>query len=325
MQPDLSLIVPNRNHKHRLPRLLDSMLAQKHLRPETIIVDDCPDEGSGDLAEAYRSKGLNVRVLSLQERAYTKKARMFGVREAQADIIAFADADDTLCGDETLAAHTREFRENNADVLHFRTLIANADGVFERFYQVADPFAERLEGRDVFRGYLGTDLRGTIVMNKLYARRIWLPLAEAAMRGEVRHYGEDIFLCALYFAHATRYVGSHRTGYIYNYTPKLGTALIERAEAVQTTRQELLPLLREKGWDEDTLALFARQHAHYLSLLVGEFCLELLDRRTGDIAPERMEELLALRDAEKLLPLFVTGNALNANKLVRTARVIRGA
>ena len=93
MKCDISLIVPNRNHAHKLPRLLDSVLAQQGARVEVVIVDDDSDEPYGELLDGYRSQGLRINFVQGEKRLYTKNARLAGIRAAQAPIVAFADAD----------------------------------------------------------------------------------------------------------------------------------------------------------------------------------------------------------------------------------------
>ena len=94
MECDLSLIVPNRNHAHKLPRLLDSVLAQQGVRVEVVIVDDASDAPYGELLDGYRSQGLRISLVQSEQRLYTKNARLAGIRAAQASIVAFADADE---------------------------------------------------------------------------------------------------------------------------------------------------------------------------------------------------------------------------------------
>ena len=71
MACDLSLIVPNRNHAHNLPRLLDSVLAQQGVSVEVVIVDDYSDEPYGELLDGYRSQGLRVNLVQSEKRLYT--------------------------------------------------------------------------------------------------------------------------------------------------------------------------------------------------------------------------------------------------------------
>ena len=188
MTPTLSIIVPNHNHKHRLPWLFDSILAQQYADLEVLVVDDCSSESCDDVAEAYRSKGLNVRVLALRERVYTKNVRVAGMRDARGRIVGFADADDILWGNEALAKHIRMFDEQQADVLHFRSVFTDEHGAFLRFFSLSDPFALRAEGSDIFTRWLTTDIYGNVLWNRLYARDLCLSICDvAAERQVLRH------------------------------------------------------------------------------------------------------------------------------------------
>ncbi len=170
MQPELSLIIPNRNHADKLPRLLDSVLAQKGVSLELVIVDDCSDQPYGELVEGCRSRGLNITLLGHDQRLYTKNARLAGIRAAKAPVIAFADADDALVGTETLSTHLKLMRDQHADVVHFRSFISDESGGFRRYFHTADPFAEKLTGRtEIFEHFLDADIYGTsAIWNKFF-------------------------------------------------------------------------------------------------------------------------------------------------------------
>ena len=109
MLPLVSLIIPHYNQQAAMPGLLDSILAQSFKELEVILVDDCSDASCEPLVEAYRSKGLDINLISHNERVYSMKARLAGIQAAQADIIGFAEAGDVLWGTEALEHNVRLF------------------------------------------------------------------------------------------------------------------------------------------------------------------------------------------------------------------------
>lgn len=323
MSFELSLIIPNHNHADKLPRLLDSVLAQRDICLETVIVDDCSDQPYGELLDGYRSKGLAIRFLEHRTRLYTKDARLTGIRAAAAPFIAFADADDILVGTETLARHARQIREEEADVLHFRSLLSTETSALQQYNQIADPFAERLEGDQVFRAFLATPIEGIALWNKIFRKEIFAGLHDRALQSKVLRYAEDGYLCSLYMMHARRYIGSSAVGYAYHYVEKIREEGAERAAYTYLTRQELLPYIRELGFAEDVIAAYTAWLEHYISLCVGKLALAVGKEEGADISDATVRKLLEHTDAETLIKVLLLGNRLNAEKIVGTVRLLR--
>lgn len=198
MSPDVSIIVPLRNQADTLPRLFASLAAQRSIALEIVIVDDLSDKSFDDVLDAWRGRGLDIVLCRPGRRLYTKDARLEGIRAARAPLIAFCDANDALVGEEVLARHVQRMRTEDADLLHFRVYIANADGSLQRYVYVADPFADRLSGRDIFTAYMKTDIHGSCVLwNKLYRRDVFMQFADYAAQSRVKRYVEDIYLTSL--------------------------------------------------------------------------------------------------------------------------------
>lgn len=324
MECDLSLIVPNRNHARKLPRLLDSVLAQQGVRVEVVIVDDASDAPYGELLDGYRAQGLRVNLVQSAQRLYTKNARLAGIRAAQASIVAFADADDALVGTQSLAQHWRRMVVENAQVLHFRSYIAAPDGTLARYFHVADPFAEHLEGTDIFTHFLINDIHGTsAVWNKLFRKDVFLQFMEHAMQSTVLRYVEDLYLNSLYLMHAQSYIGSHEVGYAYSYVEKDRVDATERAVYTYAMRNELLPYMERLGIGEDTRAQYAAYLDHYLSLCVGRLAMAIGREDGNDISDATLQSLLEHTDKDTLLKVLLLGSRLNAEKIVSATRLLR--
>lgn len=89
MKPEVSVVVPVRDGAQSLPALLGSLAAQdlSDDRYEVIVVDNGSRDGSAEVGAA-----LGARVVS-EPQPNRSRARNAGVRAAQADVLAFIDAD----------------------------------------------------------------------------------------------------------------------------------------------------------------------------------------------------------------------------------------
>lgn len=87
-----SVVIPLFNKREHIIRTIDSILAQTYSNFEIVIVDDGSTDGSVELVNELR--GDSVRLFR-QPHSGVSAARNRGVEEANGQIIAFIDADDT--------------------------------------------------------------------------------------------------------------------------------------------------------------------------------------------------------------------------------------
>jgi hypothetical protein len=114
LQPRVSVVVPTRNRRRLLRRLLDALADQTLTDHEVIVVDDGSTDGSGEEVEADVRAGRPVRLLQGGGRGAVA-ARTSGVEVARAELLAFTD-DDCIPDPAWLAAGVTAL-EGGADVV----------------------------------------------------------------------------------------------------------------------------------------------------------------------------------------------------------------
>lgn len=255
----ISLIIPFYNHKAGLPRLLESVVAQSAANEcEVLLIDDCSDESCEDVVAAYRTRGLDVRAIRLPERGYTKAARLRGLEEAKGDVIAFADADDTLWGTTALEHNARLLLAEDADIVHFPCVAINGDHAYMGEYEPVRPLASRLQGRAIFSALIRNRVRCPTVWCKLYSRRLARRVIEPARAVRVRRYREDVVLTTLFFLHAERYIGSDMPGYGHRAVDKNTLKAAGRVASCWYMLQDLMPYLERHAVPEHEQNVFRR-------------------------------------------------------------------
>jgi glycosyltransferase involved in cell wall biosynthesis len=90
--PQVSVIVPVRNRRDLLAKLLDSLAAQTVEDHEIVVVDDGSTDGSGDEARDRAAAGAPITVLDGGGRGAVE-ARCLGVSVARGPVLAFTDSD----------------------------------------------------------------------------------------------------------------------------------------------------------------------------------------------------------------------------------------
>ena len=91
-QPQVSVVIPVWNGERYLKQAIESILAQDFPHFELIIVDDGSTDNSARIAASF-AHDCRVSILK-QENAGVVAARNSGLRVAQAEFVAFLDADD---------------------------------------------------------------------------------------------------------------------------------------------------------------------------------------------------------------------------------------
>jgi glycosyltransferase involved in cell wall biosynthesis len=92
----LSIITTVYQAEKDLPRLLDSMMAQKSQELEFFLIDNGCTDNSAAICKEYAAKDTRFRIYSLKENIGYIGARNLGLQVADADYIGFSDSDDYL-------------------------------------------------------------------------------------------------------------------------------------------------------------------------------------------------------------------------------------
>ncbi|OZI48373.1 glycosyltransferase family 2 protein [Bordetella genomosp. 4] len=91
----VSVIMPVRNREQTLQLAIDSVLAQRYRNFELIIVDDGSEDASASIAEAATLDDPRVRLIKLGRSTGVCSARNIGLANAQGELIAYLDSDNT--------------------------------------------------------------------------------------------------------------------------------------------------------------------------------------------------------------------------------------
>lgn len=153
----ITVVIPLYNKAATVARAIDSVLAQRGVPFEVVVVDDESTDGSREIAAAYAEP---VRLFS-QKNAGPSAARNRGVREAKYAWITFLDADDVFCSG-CLLAHWRALqRRPQTEVSLVSFEFVGLDGARKPEY-----LASRIDAQTDSAGYGWSEgFRAALVVN----------------------------------------------------------------------------------------------------------------------------------------------------------------
>lgn len=109
--PLISVVIPVFNAADTISRAIESVIQQKGVRCEIIVVDDCSIDESASIARQYVNKHSCVRLLQTECQSGPSVARNLGVNMARGQWLAFLDADDWFSDNRlfTLLTHALQY------------------------------------------------------------------------------------------------------------------------------------------------------------------------------------------------------------------------
>lgn len=139
-RPTLSVIVPFYDVEAYLAECLDSILAQRGVDLEVILVDDGSPDGSRAIAEEYAARDPRLRVLT-RPNGGLGAARNTGVRAARGRYLTFVDSDDRLPAG-ALAALVGSAERTGSDI------VVGGVSRFDRRRRWTSPWVSDVHGED---------------------------------------------------------------------------------------------------------------------------------------------------------------------------------
>lgn len=206
----VSVIVPVYNAKEYLSECVKSILAQKKVEVELLLIDDGSVDGSSQLCEEYGEKYKNVVVLH-QKNEGASAARNAGLKAASGEYIVFADADDYLVGTEVFYRMEQLLESSGADIAVENYMRLWKGKLLRAGSHSSFSAQEREAGSFRFSGFFSV---GTLsyVWGKMYRRSF---LENHKLRFGAYHYAEDKCFNFFCYVYGAAYVFSEEYSYVY--------------------------------------------------------------------------------------------------------------
>lgn len=123
---DISIIIPVYNVEKYLRRCIDSVLKQKNISMEIILVDDGSTDSSSNICEEYVAKYSNTKCIHINNSG-PSTAKNIGYDVATGDYVAFIDSDDEI-KPEMFSTMLQSAHKNNSDIVCCNYLQVDEEG-----------------------------------------------------------------------------------------------------------------------------------------------------------------------------------------------------
>ena len=120
-----SVIIPTYNRKEMLSEAIESVLNQRNVDLEVIVVDDCSSDGTEEFVKSLNDK--RIRYIRNEKNSRPDYSRMIGLRNARGKYISFLDDDDYYTDYDFFAKAIRIFEEHELEEPHLSMVCANVN------------------------------------------------------------------------------------------------------------------------------------------------------------------------------------------------------
>lgn len=165
---DITIIIPIYNAEDYLSRCVDSVMANRDITMQVVLVDDGSADSSPQICDRYASRYENVMALHVQNGG-PASAKNHGLRVAKGRYVAMIDSDDELCTD-MLSSMVATADETNADICCCNYLERYEDGHVREF-----EYSNKVWTHDrtaAVRAFLRKEKIYTQCWTKIYRRRL---------------------------------------------------------------------------------------------------------------------------------------------------------
>ncbi len=170
----ISIIIPIYNRESYLDRCISSVLNQKDISSEIILVDDGSTDGSLSICEKYAAEHSNIRIIH-KENGGISSARNAGLDTVTGDYIFFLDSDDCLVND-SLNVMQKELESHDVDYVIGNFERVHIDGTFYSSSNMPDDIKNSIINENTFWKYAENPksyLLFVALWAKLYKKEVW--------------------------------------------------------------------------------------------------------------------------------------------------------
>ena len=123
-----SIVIPTYNRAHLLPSTIATVLEQKYMNFELLVVDDGSTDNTAEVVKAIIANSAAKISYIYQINSERSVARNNGLKRAKGDYVLFFDSDDALYPNHLQVAYDYILAHRQPEFLHLRYDVKNSKG-----------------------------------------------------------------------------------------------------------------------------------------------------------------------------------------------------
>ena len=205
--PKLTVVIPVHNEEKRLPRCLQSILAQSFTDWEVICIDDASTDSTADVLQNYVNNDKRIHGSAFSRHLGTVLARKLALLDAKGDYVMFADADDEFLPG-AFANAVRLIETAGVDILQFTVDIVAQENMNVSGFKWLFRYREvQSTGNSILYDCFVNHRFQHNLWNKIYRADICRKAVESMPDIQLQHYTDQYLSFFLfYFAESFRSV-----------------------------------------------------------------------------------------------------------------------
>ena len=127
----ISIVMPLYNAERYISEALDSIYHQTFSEFEILLVNDCSEDRTQQILDAYSTKDIRAKCITLHRRHGAGMARNIGMEHAKGKYIIFLDGDDIFHKDMLKKAYEK-IVEFDSDLVCFDYTSALSENIYKK-------------------------------------------------------------------------------------------------------------------------------------------------------------------------------------------------
>ncbi|HBK6304372.1 TPA: glycosyltransferase family 2 protein, partial [Campylobacter jejuni] len=199
----ISIILPTYNVEQYIARAIESCINQTFKDIEIIVVDDCGNDNSINIAKEYSKKDKRIKIIHNEKNLGLLRARYEGVKVANSPYIMFLDPDDYL--ELEACEEVSKYLDENNDLICFNYNALNTT-LKKNIFFVNNNYS--LEEYLIFLAeqIVNFKIKQWYIWSKVFLRQKYLKTFEKINENPKLTMAEDALFLTLYYLECKRIV-----------------------------------------------------------------------------------------------------------------------
>lgn len=262
-----SIIIPIYNSSQYLKECIDSILCQKEIPFELLLIDDGSTDDSGKICDEYSQKDIRVKSFHIPNGGVSK-ARNYGLDNAKGQYISFIDSDDFVAKNYLKTIQTIIKDHPDFAVFNYTRWISSIKYEIGRF-RIADGMYHDLQS--LYQEAVNLEIVSLSVCCAVFRKNIIE--AHHIRFNENMKTCEDFMFSLTYYQHIQNFMAINKPIYYYrqNSNSATGKRVLQHGLDYQIVFKHINDIFNSRNFPEEITNTFQRRWTRWIIALVSNY------------------------------------------------------